>query len=558
MKILRPYQREGVDATWSFLENSTGNGLVVIPTGGGKSLMLGTTIYEALQFVPDARILCITHVKELIAQNFKELVDFWPGAPAGIYSAGLGKRQISSQVLFAGIASIFSKAIRLQKIDIILVDECDMIPRDANTMYRRLLSDLLQINPELRIIGYTATPFRTTSGYVYGNEGDIFDSLIYEINIRDLIEQGWLVPPVTVRGVDQMDVSGVKKGANGEFVAGQLEAVATDPATVKRHCGEVLEHWPGRHGLLHFACGKSHAEMILSELRRGGLQVEVVFGDTPSAERDRHIVAIKQRRLDGLVSIGVLTTGVNIPHADIIAIDRATASLRLMHQIIGRGTRCVGNNIHDSIRNGKADCLVLDYGNNIDRHGPVDNPIVPFKKPKKKGPISSKNAAYKPCVNLYCGEPCPAAARECKACGSPFPDPESKVSIEASNASILSTRDYLAPEWISVDKVQYSRHIGKSGIPTLKVTYFCGLMTYSEYICFEHSGMPRRKAEVWYCWRRSGEHIYCPISVDEILSQTKKFRQPTAIAVRPVAGTKFHDILDYQLDKQDALSDMPA
>src|SRR4051812_7205382 len=97
---LRPYQREAIDAVYSYFREKGGNPLVVIPTGGGKSLIIAQFIKEALEEYPETRFLVLTHVQELIAQNYAELIEAWPDAPAGIYSAGLGKRDLHSKVIF--------------------------------------------------------------------------------------------------------------------------------------------------------------------------------------------------------------------------------------------------------------------------------------------------------------------------------------------------------------------------------------------------------------------------------------------------------------------------
>src|SRR5688572_4738220 len=156
--ILRPYQRAAVDSIGEYFAEHGGNPLVVIPTAGGKSLIMATFVREALQSWPDTRILIVTHVKELISQNFAEMVGIWPACPAGIYSAGIGLRQINAQVLFAGIQSIHRRAYQLQRVDLVLIDEAHLIPRTSDTMYRRFLRELAEINPYLKIVGFTATP----------------------------------------------------------------------------------------------------------------------------------------------------------------------------------------------------------------------------------------------------------------------------------------------------------------------------------------------------------------------------------------------------------------
>jgi DNA repair protein RadD len=107
---LRPYQRAAIEAIYDYFGRANGHPVVVIPTAGGKALVMAEFIREVLEAWPDQRILIITHVRELIGQNHAELFRLWPEAPAGIYSAGLKRREIDAQILFAGIQSIHRRA----------------------------------------------------------------------------------------------------------------------------------------------------------------------------------------------------------------------------------------------------------------------------------------------------------------------------------------------------------------------------------------------------------------------------------------------------------------
>ncbi len=171
MLILRPYQRAAIDAIYAYFQEKEGHPLIVIPTAGGKSLVMATFIQEALTLYPPTRILVITHVRELISQNHAELLNVWPEAPAGIHSAGLKARDVESQVLFCGIQSVHKRAYDIQRCDLILVDEAHLIPRRSDTMYRRFLDDLKIINPYMKIIGFTATPYRLDSGLLHRGKG---------------------------------------------------------------------------------------------------------------------------------------------------------------------------------------------------------------------------------------------------------------------------------------------------------------------------------------------------------------------------------------------------
>ena len=310
---LRPYQRAAIDAIYDYFGHANGHPLVVIPTAGGKSLVGAAFIREVLEAWPDQRIIIITHVRELIGQNHAELLHLWPEAPAGIYSAGLKRREIDAQILFAGIQSIHRRAYDVQRADLILVDEAHLIPRRADTMYRRFLRDLATINPSLKVIGLTATPFRLDSGLLHEGPEALFTDLAYEVSVRELIDQGYLCPLVSKRTETQLDVTGVGTRA-GEFVAGQLEAAVDQDSITHAAVDEIVAYGCDRKAWLLFCAGVEHARHVSDAVRARGFSCATIFGDTPRAERDDIVAAFKRGQIRALASMGVLTTGFNAPH----------------------------------------------------------------------------------------------------------------------------------------------------------------------------------------------------------------------------------------------------
>ena len=214
----------------------------------------------------DTRILIVTHVKELIAQNYGEMIRLWPDAPAGIYSAGLNKRDLHAQILFAGIQSIHKRAYDIQRCDLVLIDEAHLIPRTSNTMYRRFLGELATINPHLKVIGFTATPYRLDSGMLHEGDGALFTDIAYEAGVAEMIAQGYLCEVVPKRTETQLDTSGVGS-RGGEFIAGQLEAAVDVEAVTEAAVDEIVRHGADRGSWLVFCAGVRHAEHVRDAIR---------------------------------------------------------------------------------------------------------------------------------------------------------------------------------------------------------------------------------------------------------------------------------------------------
>ena len=148
--MLRDYQRRAIDQLYAwFSKNPTGNPCLMLPTGAGKSHIVAALCKEALQLWPETRVLMLTHVKELIGQNAEKMRQHWPGAPMGIYSASLGKRQLGEPITFAGIQSVRTKAQQLGHVDLVIIDECHLVSHKDEGGYRKLIADLREINPHV-------------------------------------------------------------------------------------------------------------------------------------------------------------------------------------------------------------------------------------------------------------------------------------------------------------------------------------------------------------------------------------------------------------------------
>ena len=526
---LRTYQRAAIDGLYQFWQDTPGNPLIVIPTGGGKSLVMAAFIREVLEAAPGDRILIVTHVRELISQNFKELLTVWPQAPAGIYSAGLNMRQLGAQVLFCGIQSIHKRAYDLQRVDLVLVDEAHLIPRNSDTMYRRFIGELLTINPALKVIGLTATPFRLDSGRLDSGAGAMFDGIAYDVSVRELIDEGYLCKLTTRRTETYLDTSGVAK-RGGEFVPGALEAKLDDHAVTQAAVKEIVAAGKDRRSWLVFGAGLNHCRHIAEEIRSHGFTAECIFGETPKAERDGLIAAYRRGDIRALVNMNVLTTGFNVPGVDLLAMMRPTMSTGLYVQMVGRGTRNAP---------GKDNCLILDFARNIERHGPIDDPDI--REPSK----GDGDAPVKVCPE--CEAYVPISVMTCPDCGFEFPPPlqDSKLTKQAAMLPILSSPK---PEWIPVSRVTYHRHVkDMDKPPTLRVEYHCGITVYREWVCLEHppGGYPQRKAADW--WRARAPAVPVPKTVAEAVEHSRALAAPQEIAVRKVPGSKFFEVVGAKL-----------
>lgn len=526
---LRDYQEEAVCATFDYFAENTGNPLLVLPTGAGKSIVIAEFIRRALAIYPDTRIIVLSHVAELLEQDQDKLLEVWPDAPCGVYCAGLKKRESQARVLFASIQSVWNKAFKIQKCDIVIIDECHLLSPNDRTRYRKFLADLQKINGEMvKVIGASATPYRLDSGWLHEGKNAMFTDIAYEISILELIEMGFLSPLTTKRTKTRLDTTGVGT-RGGEFIAGQLQAAVDKDEITSAAVDEIVEWGADRRTWLVFASGVQHAYHVRDEIRRRGVTAEVITGETPKDERKRLIQGAKDGTIRCLVNFAVLTTGVDIPGIDLIAFLRPTKSTSLYVQMAGRGMR---------LFIGKINCLVLDFAKVVSTHGPVDKVRVKNKKGEGSG-----EAPTKVCPN--CESEVFAGARECADCGYVFPPPEVKILPEASNAAILSTQ--IEPEWMPVQKVFYTRHEKPGKPPSLKLAYVSGLRQFPLWVCPEHTGMARKKFVTW--WMGSGGNAPPPMSVYDAINRRTELMTPSRILVRP--NGKYYDVVTVEYPDAD-------
>lgn len=519
--VLRDYQAAAVDAVWNSLAEEGGNQLAVLPTGTGKALCIAEFVRRALHEYPETRIVVATHSRELVEQNYNEMKTLWPQCPAGIYSAGLNRRDIKAQVIFGSIQSLHRKAFALQLVDVVIVDEAQSIPRTADTMWRKFLGDLLQINGYLKVVGWTATAYRLDSGMLHKGENALFSNIAYEYNVRDAIEQGYLCPPITTSAEKQIDTTGVGI-RGGEFIPGQLEAAANDPDTVEAIADEIVQHGQDRRGWAIFGCGVAHCTALRDAVRKRGFSCEGVFATTPSADRTAIIKAFRRQEIRALTSVNALTVGFNAPHLDLVALARPTKSAGLYVQAVGRGLRQFP---------GKANALILDMGGNIARFGPVDAVTV---REKRKSDEAGE-MPIKECPE--CGAGNPISATECADCGFLFGPAIRKVDTKAAALAILSTQ--AQSEWLAVNAVAYRRHEKPEKPPTFRVDYTCGIARHSSWWCPEHSGFARQKFV--QTWQRHAPGVSVPNTVDEALANAHALAKPTKIQIR--AAGRFTEIV---------------
>lgn len=461
MIILRNYQEEAIQAIFdSWAAGVPGNYLVSMATGTGKSIVI-SDLARRLHQQYKARVLMLVDVAELITQNLEKLLLVYPDAPVGVFSASLNRREIHEPIVYASIQSIAKHIHKRDAFDVVLIDEVHCVSNDENSRYRKTLDTLKMMNPYMRVIGFTATPYRMTTGMLCEGEDKLFDCIVYEANVLDMINQGWL-SRLTTRGGGSVhiDTSQVHL-RGGEFISGELEAAAMAGDVTERAASDIVNRGRDRKSWIVFATGVDHAKQIVDCIKKQGIPVAMVTGDTPKEERKQIIADHKSCAIRCLVNVQVLTKGFDNPSIDLIACLRPTQSPGLWVQILGRGLRKADQ---------KSDCLVLDYTDNSVNFGPIDQ----IKPPTKKEGSGDGIAPSKECPSCY--YIIPASTMVCPFCAYEFPEPEKAINHAATSAPLLSCD--IEPTEHKVKKTWFSVHSKPGKDACVKVEYECGLGDY--------------------------------------------------------------------------------
>jgi len=475
MKTLRDYQKNAVDATvFRCAENPALRGILVLPTGAGKSLVCA---YLCRHFnIAGQRILILTHNDEIIKQNRAELVE--SGLSPSVFCAQLKEKRIS-ELTVASIQS-FVRLKEYPHFDVIIVDEAHRIAPSELGQYGAVISAY----PDASVIGLTATAYRLGSGLIVDSSDNnkLFDELIYEVPASLLIERGHLVQPRYLCDIEisESDLDSVKL-KKGEFDEKELEQFYRE--RLEDTCKHILAHRCGK--TMVFCVSIQHVEDVYTQMLSLGVAPDAIARVHSRSETEKDIAIQRMRDADSglelLISCEQLTTGVNIPCLETVAIVRATKSIGLWVQMAGRGLRT---------HPGKESCLILDYGCNVSRHDKIENITTQvaekMHRNRKNREKAKEWSPYRICKR--CGAPFERKLSKCPSCGS---DTAVRAKVEYSQAQKLST----SGRWIeAIENIHVSRHHKKGSPDSLKIiatlkqkNRFEPIRRVTNYYAFDHS-----------------------------------------------------------------------
>lgn len=571
---LRAYQQEAVKRVVHHFRATSDPAVVVLPTGSGKSLVIAE-----LARLARGRVLVLAHVRELVEQNHAKYQAY--GLVADIFSAGLKRKEASRQVVFGSVQSVVRNLAQFNdaSFTLLVIDECHRVSLEEDSSYRQVIDHLQRQNPQLKILGLTATPFRLGQGFIYhrhyhgmvrGGEESFFTDCVFEQPLRLMVKQGFLAAPRRLdMAIEGYDFSALAPSSSGLFREEELNRVVAGSRATPGIIAQVVEQAADCQGVMIFAATVAHAEEIMGYLPAD--QSALITGATVSAERTALIDAFKARKLKYLVNVAVLTTGFDAPHVDLIAILRPTESVSLYQQIVGRGLR---------LSPGKEACLILDYaGNPWDLYAPEvgeprpdsDSEPVQVECPecghanlfwgkrdgelviehfgrRCQGLVEDDAGRHSQCTFRFrfkvcdaCGAENDIAARRCHGCEKLLVDADDKLkeALRLKDAKVLR-----------VSGMQLEATTNGRGLPRLKVTYHDeDGASLSEWFALETAAQRRAFYAVFLRNHLRAPGVpWQPATPDDVVAAQSRLRHPDFVVGRKV-GRHFQirdKLFDYQ------------
>lgn len=408
--ILRPYQDDLVTRTRGSFRAGKRRPLIVLPTGGGKTVCFSYIAHGAVTL--GNRVWIIAHRAELIRQAGNTLAQF--GVGHGIIKAGV--RPTESPVQVASIQSVVARIGKVEPPDLIVIDEAH---HATAGQYRKVLDAY----PSARVIGVTATPCRLDGRGL----GDVFDDLIVGPSLGYLTDEGFLSPARYFAPPVVADLSGVRT-SRGDYAANDLEESIAKPAIT----GDAVEHYrkflDGKP-MLSFCVSVAHAEAVAQAYRAAGYRAASVDGGLKDTDRDDRIGGLATGKYQIITSCDLIGEGLDVPVCTGAQLLRPTQSLVLHLQQIGRVLR---------VAPGKEHAIILDHVGNLARHGFASEEREWSLESKAKKQKQGEDVPVRSCPQCFAAhEPAPV----CPYCGFEYPPrPKSKMEIRAGELLEIEAR----------------------------------------------------------------------------------------------------------------------
>lgn len=480
---LRDYQKPAFDAAIEHFKSKDGAkpAFLDMSVGSGKTAIAAFVANHVIS--RGGKCMVLARVGELVMQNggFAESI----GLSVSYYSSSLGAKSVRHNLIHGTEGTVvraLGSAFKSWAPDILIIDEAHMVDFESpDSMYMRIISHFRAVNPKLRVLGLTGSPFRGTESMI----GEFWRKCLYSISTESLVGDGWLVPVHfgwPEHDEDSFDFAKLEQENGGlEFTDEQMDKFrAGDPTKTERIMAEIVQRTASDLGVLIFAQTKKHCAEIAGALPPGSWAI--ITDETPDKERSEYLSKAQTGEIKYMINVSVLGVGVNVPYWQSIVYLRPVGSLVLLIQSIGRILRLL---IDESIDMNALDVeqriaeiaasikpfgRVYDYAGVMDRLGHLyENPMLAqaqFERSKREGSTivcprcnCENSDKARRCIGVdhkgvrcdhfwlsqdcrKCGAKNDVTARDCRVCGEQLIDPNEKLLHKAySDSELVPLRD---------------------------------------------------------------------------------------------------------------------
>jgi len=558
MLKLREYQQEAVNNTIAQLKKSAEPCLINASVSSGKTFINA----GIMQWIEQSgrNSLCLSMNSELIEQNSDCYHEFCN--KNSVFCSKLGHKNYRLRSVFATPQTLWAAIkkghpISEKNFSLICIDECHNVSaNNEKTTYMQIINHYKRINPNMRIVGLTGTPFRGKGVPILGPDA-FFRHETATIDMKWLVEHKFVVPIIYGKHKsDDYDYSDLKLQSNGKFKASELAEVSEGKGRLTSEIiQEVIKNSQDEGGVIIFASTIAHCKEVLESLPDGISCM--ITGETPDKERQKLVKQIKSGEIKYTVNLNVLTVGFSAPYVSHVVFLRPTESAVLWIQAVGRAVRQL---------EGKDHALVSDYAGNLDRLGDVDDPIITdMIKSRDKdidldvpcpecGELNSVFARrctgsidgircgfffdFKQCPTCECQND--TTARNCRDCGTELIDPNKKLNKSAS------LRIGIEPITVPVMSAEYTRHKKRGKVDSLRCDYMIELPNgkaeiISEWFSPDSDGYPK------HIFKRDFAAKHAPHmvdhSLDDVISNKLEINSPPSLMINKMVGNRYLNIV---------------
>lgn len=442
--LLRDYQIDSViSINASMMQNE--NPLCVLPTGSGKTVIMCEVLLQAQEKYPTLKAIVLLRSVELVNQTATRLAEYGIKG-VGMFCASLSKKELTP-ITVASIQSI--SEITTGEINLLIIDEVHNYNHSLGK-YLLFVQKLKELRPKMKVIGFSATPFRN-NGYIYGKD-KLFSKISYRKTLTWMIDNGYLVKPILKSCNQQFNTKNIKTSM-GDYNIKELENLCEDASKIQEQINDALPRLEGCKKIVWFCVSIKHAELVEMILKIKQESVCIIHSKQKDDIRNSNFKIFKNTfEIRNMVNVSVLKEGVDIVDIDAIVMMRPTRSANFYIQSVGRGLRTASS---------KTNCLVLDYGNIVSSLGTLEDPVLIFtgnknKKKKEEEPVKVCPKCFSYVVTKL---------NICPDCMFEFPKTvqiKNTTNTATEEGNLLGTK-VAKTKKMPVDKIVISDHTSKAG-----------------------------------------------------------------------------------------------